>query len=71
MNQNDQSNGLYFANKKDHPSHIGHVKINLFKMTRSLFDPCPNSSSVFFLSNGVFLHSKKFKHPYHKMNNGM
>jgi hypothetical protein len=47
MNQNDQSNGLYFANKKDHPSDIGHVKINLFKMTRGLFDPCSNL--IFFI----------------------
>jgi hypothetical protein len=30
--QNDQLNGPYFANKKNHPNHNGHIKIELSKM---------------------------------------
>jgi hypothetical protein len=36
-NQNDQSNGPYFASKKNHPSHSGHVKIDLSKMMEWYF----------------------------------
>jgi predicted membrane protein len=36
--QNNQSNGFYFASKKDHLSHTRHVKINLSKMIGGLFD---------------------------------
>jgi hypothetical protein len=35
-NQNDYSNGPYFT-KKTLPNHIGHVKINLSKLTRGVF----------------------------------
>jgi hypothetical protein len=35
--QNDQSNGPYFSNQKNHPSHNGHVEIDLFKMVEWCF----------------------------------
>jgi hypothetical protein len=35
--QNDQSNGPYSTNKKNHPSHIRHVIIDLSKMTKWSF----------------------------------
>jgi hypothetical protein len=31
-NQNDQSNGPYFASKNNHPNNNGHVEINLSKI---------------------------------------
>jgi len=37
VSQNDQSNGPYFANKKDHPNHTKKNLINLSKMTRAFF----------------------------------
>jgi len=33
--------------KKNHPNHTEHVKINLSKMIRDFFGPCPNL--VFFI----------------------
>ncbi len=42
IHKNDQSNGLYFVNKKYHPNHIGHGKIDMSKMTRGLFNPPPS-----------------------------
>jgi len=36
-NQNDYSNGPYLTSKKNHLSHIGHVKIDLSKWTRGFF----------------------------------
>ncbi len=42
-NQNNYSNGPYPISKKNHPSHVGHVKLNLSKMTKGgFFNPCPN-----------------------------
>jgi hypothetical protein len=35
--KNDQSNGPYSANQKNHPSHNGHVEVNLSKMTKLSF----------------------------------
>jgi hypothetical protein len=42
INQNDQSNGLWFDSKKDHPNHTRHVKINFSKMTKGIFGPYIN-----------------------------
>jgi hypothetical protein len=44
--QNDQSNGPYFASQKNHPTHNGHVEINLSKMTSGLF-VCPFKLGIY------------------------
>jgi hypothetical protein len=36
-NQDDYSNGPYLTSQKNHLSHIGHVKIDLSKLTRGAF----------------------------------
>ncbi len=35
--QNDQPNDPYYVSQKNHPSHNGHVEIDLFKMTKWSF----------------------------------
>jgi hypothetical protein len=45
-NQNDYSSGPYLTSQKNRLSHIGHVKINLSKLTRGVF--LPLSKSCFF-----------------------
>jgi hypothetical protein len=70
VSQNDQSNGPYFANKKDHPNHTGHVKINLSKMIREVFWPISKFGLFYHnfwleifikkIMNGVLFNFKEF-----------
>ncbi len=52
--QNDQSNGPYFASKKNHPGNIGHVIIDLFNMTKWSF-LCVFKLGIFFT---IFVNKK-------------
>jgi hypothetical protein len=45
----------YFTNKKDHPSHNEHVKIDLFKIMNNPFDAYPKW--VFFI---IFFNKRNY-----------
>jgi hypothetical protein len=43
----------YCTNKKNHPSHIKHAKIDLFKIMNNLFDAYPKWVSFTIFSNKI------------------